>query len=686
MTASMLMRQGLREEFRFLGRQALPPRRRTMREFLEQTLVLPSGPAVGHRFNCRRQPFAGLYFAEWDSRRYQESVIIGCVQSGKTLMGTTGPVLYHLFEIGESVVYGVPTGSMAWDKWTKDIRPAIEKSPYAHLLPQDGVGSRGGKFTAVHFRNGTDLRFMTGYGKDEARSGYTARVVIITEADKFDERGATSRETDKIQQLEARTRAFGERALVYKECTPSFPDGHIWKRFQAGTASVIHCPCPHCRQFVVVEREHLVGWQTAVDEEEARTSGHFVCPSCGHAIADAERVEMNRRGVLVHRGQSIETSADGRAVISGDRPRTRTLGFRWNAFNNLFDTPGLIALEEWRAARATDGDAAERKMRQFVWALPWNPPRANINVLDPLGIARRVTNVDRGIVPQDTEALIVGIDIGKYVCWWHAQAFRKDGGSQVIGYGRLETGARELGVERGTLAALRSFRDQFCEPGWPRGHAGGERLKPHAVLVDSRYQGEKTDSQYIYDFCQESSVGGWRDWRYRPTQGLGSTSSPGQSYRAPEKVHGDICALGDRWYIKVLPYRGQALFVLTFDADHYKSQVHQRLSEPLTAPTAMALYAAGPMEHVELGRHYVSERQFEDFKAGKGLQLRWDRLHRMNHWLDGAALCFVGAGLFGIRAAKAEPVPAAAPSAAPAGVSSLRLSDGRAFLVTERSL
>ena len=69
-----------------------------------------------------------------------------------------------------------------------------------------------------------------------------------------------------------------------------------------------------------------------------------------------------------------------RAVDRCDRARTKTFGLRWNAFNNLFWPAGWIGAKEWQRAQhdADDvaGEALEKELRQFVWALPAAPGRS----------------------------------------------------------------------------------------------------------------------------------------------------------------------------------------------------------------------------------------------------------------------------------------------------------------------
>jgi hypothetical protein len=160
-----------------------------MRQFAEEEIVLPNGPFAGRRFRCARQPFAGLWFDEVDSGRWSRHVATGPSQSGKTLSCFVIPLLYHLFELGETVICGLPDMDMAADKWREDLLPVIERSRYRELLPRVGGGSRGGKVQTLQFLNGATLKFMSGGGSDKSRAGFTSRVVVITETDGMDEAG-----------------------------------------------------------------------------------------------------------------------------------------------------------------------------------------------------------------------------------------------------------------------------------------------------------------------------------------------------------------------------------------------------------------------------------------------------------------------------------------------------------------
>src|SRR5262245_50905857 len=187
------IRSVLLDAVRFFGDRARTPRTRTLREFAEQELKLPpGGPFAGSSFRCSRQPYSRLLLDELPE--WARAVITGPTQSGKTLQAWVIPTMYHLFELDERVILGVPTMVIAKDKWKHDLLPVIEHSRFAEYLRSSGPGSRGGVPELIEFANGASIRWMTAAGDDKQRAHYTSRVVIVTETDGFDEVSEASKE------------------------------------------------------------------------------------------------------------------------------------------------------------------------------------------------------------------------------------------------------------------------------------------------------------------------------------------------------------------------------------------------------------------------------------------------------------------------------------------------------------
>lgn len=593
-----------------------------MREFAESEIVLPNGPRRGRRFRVIDQPYSGLVFSEIDSQRWARHVFTGPSQSGKTLTCFAIPTLYHLFEVGETVICGLPDMDMAADKWFQDLKPVIECSRYRDLLPMAGGGSRGGKVESITFRNGVTLKFMSGGGSDKSRAGYTARVLVVTETDGLDESGGASREADKLTQLEARTRAFGERRVIYLECTVSIETGRTWTEYTSGSHSRIVLPCPHCRAYVTPEREHLVGWQDADSEEAARQATAFYCPGCGESWSDAQRVEANVAAKLIHRGQSI----DRLGRIRGQLPPTRTLGFRWSACNNLFASAAQLGAEEWRSSRSDNRDNAEREQRQFIWALPYVP---EIEIETPLRVhdlAARTAPPARGRLPDNSRWLVFAADLGKYRGHWAAVAWIDEGDGrsfrelrgQVVDYGIFEIPSSQLPADQAILLALRELRDEIVMAGWLDGET--PRI-PDLALIDAGYK-----NSAVFEFTRESG----EPWL--PAIGRGASQRQSEKYVQPKQLNKSILWLGEHMHLGFLPK--DRIRQLIVDSDYWKTQVQERLACPAAAAGALTFFEAPPRDHLDFADHLTAERSLQEFLVGRGMVTRWERVKRNNHWLD----------------------------------------------------
>lgn len=613
----------LLHEFEEWARLSCPRPLRSMREFAESEIVIPDGPYQGRRFRIDRQPWSGLWFDAIDSALFQRFAATGPSQSGKTLCCYVIPTMYHLFEIGETVVCGVPKMEMAHDKWTQDFMPAIRASRYACLLPDRGKGSRGGNFESITFKNGATLKFMTGGGDDKSRAGYTARVVVITEVDGLDKAAELSREADPIKQLEARTRSYGHRRRIYLECTVSTEEGKIWQEYKHGTQSKIVLPCPHCGAFVSPERENLVGWQDAENEFIAEQKAMFFCPDCGTGWSEEQRKAANVAARLVHRGQAIGN--DG--AITGDVPQTRTLGFRWSGVNNLFTTSAELGAEEWKSSKELDEENADKERKQFVWCLPVKPSAEDIAGVTVDAIMSRMGPYARGVLPDACQAVTIGIDIGKHLIHWVAKAWDEHPTAFTLDYGVQEVHSTQLGEDIAIANALRELRDSFSS-GWNR---DGKTVQPSIIFVDS---GNWTET--VYRVCAEFGT------PWYPTKGFATTQfGQNTKYHRPATASQQ----GTDWHLS----RVGAVDLVEIDADAWKSRVHSRLECRKDEPFAIQLFSQQSRDHFNYAKHLTAEKKVQEFVVGKGLVTRWEKLRKANHWLDCEAMAHCAADAFGIR-------------------------------------
>lgn len=603
-----------------------------MAEFAEQEIVLPSGPFEGRKFSMKRQPWTRLWFAEVDSGQYQECCATGPSQSGKTLCCSVIPALYTLFELGQTYIYGIPTIEMATDKWCEDFLPVIERSPFCmQYLPMRGSTARRGRISgedpAVRFDNGATLKFMSGGGGDKKRAAFTSRFLGITETDGIDEAGGTSREADKISQMKARTQAFGDDARHYTECTVSIDTGYIHTTYNKGTASVIEHPCPHCQSWVVVERQHFVGWQEAETEEQARALGHFVCPSCGVVLSEDDRRLMNSLARLKHQRSS------------------RVLGFRWSAFQNLFVSPAWLAVQEWTAPRQPHEDLEETRLKQFIWCIPV-VVESSIGRDDLERIADKTHGMPRGVVPEGVEFITCGVDVGKYVLHWTSIGWEKTGTGRIIDFGTIEIDADNLGLEAAVRTGLRTLRDSFLS-GWLR--PDQTLLPAAAVWCDAGYANSEETGYVIYDFCRQNP-------NWLPVLGRGTAQRHKRKYNQPKAKSATVQYVGDGLHIAW--HQTARVRFAELDADRWKSFVHNRLKLPGDQQGTLTLFSGGGdarKEKIRYAKHLTAEYETKQFVVGKGTVVKWEQVRAHNHWFDTTYYACAASSVSGVHQQVTEP-------------------------------
>jgi hypothetical protein len=610
-----------------------------MREFAEAEIIIPDGPKRNRRYRCDSQPYSGLFFDAVDSGKFNRIFSTGPVQSGKTLTAWIIPILYHLFEVGETVIVGVPTGDIVKDKWQVDLKPVIEASRYRDLLPSTGAGSKSATTNLIQFQNGSALRFMTGGGSDKQRSAFTARVLAVTEVDGFDKSSETSREADQFTQLEARTRAFDDRKRIYGECTVSTEQGRTWLEYTRGTASKILLSCPHCQGWVSPERGDLVGWKEADTETQAKEQSYFRCPECQQGWTEDQRKAANINSRLIHKGQELTEAGE----IVGNIPAGSTLGFRWSAVNNLLIKSGSYGVDEWKASRADDEDNAEKQMRQFVWCLPYVPPVEDAVDLVWDRIVSRQWTTPKSVQPDDTHHVTCGVDVGKHTSWYCLIAWNELGRGVVFDYGSLHVPSRDLGLSEGVKACLRNFRDAIED------EFGG----PNLLWCDASYETET-----VYEIDRESPK-----W-FESVMGMGESQRLTGKYNAKRKRDKETPWIGTEMHGSYQP--AKRLTLASVNSDYWKTETHKLLVTPVDSEQGLFLYHAPSIEHKDFAKHMTAEKRVEEYDSkNKKMVTRWEQVQRNNHLLDATYYAVAAESALHSRRWLAAPKPKQTQTAAP---------------------
>ncbi len=604
---------------------------RTMRQWAEEELIIPNGPKADERFRVENQPFLGLLLDEFDSGRWVEKYTTGPSQSAKTFGCWFIPIAYHIAELGEDVVAGVPDMRMADNKWQQDLLPAFLATPsLRRLLPTTGAGSAGGKvIDSIKFANGATLKFMSRSGSDQSKAGFTARVVAITEAAGFSKSTETSVEAEPLKQIEARQRAWDyPDRCTYVEGTLTVREQLPWQAREESSQSKIVSPCPHCGKWISPERSHLHGWKDAETELQAEEFSYWSCPVCEEKIDDQQRRASVLQCRILHGDQFI----DKKGNVVGDLPPTRRLWFHWQAWHNMFVSTATLGREEWEAHRMAEDsperESAERELCQFVHGMCYTPSNIDSADLDPKAVASRRDKLARGMIPADAKYVTVGIDLGKYLGWWFGLAFRECGKIHCFDFGSFDIHSDvKPTVEEAIFSSLVDFHS-VCEVGWPI-QGGTESRKPDQVWIDAGYQPDA-----VFRFVRSLGKHSPKSSRYFPIVGRG-TGQMQRIYEAPKQVGGKIIQVGKRWHCSQVPkHRAYEIFV---DSDHWKEELHNHLAIDKELPGSLNFFTASQRDLDRVARHLTNEKKMTEFVAGKGMVVKWVRVGQQ-HWLDGAYL------------------------------------------------
>ena len=109
--------RNLVDMIRAAKRQAISQLARPISQWAEAEIRIPTGQYAGSAYRHARHPISRIWFNELDRNYWWRHAVVAPTQNGKTFMGYVIPVLYHLFELSETVIVGLPDMRMADDKW-----------------------------------------------------------------------------------------------------------------------------------------------------------------------------------------------------------------------------------------------------------------------------------------------------------------------------------------------------------------------------------------------------------------------------------------------------------------------------------------------------------------------------------------------------------------------------------------
>lgn len=215
----------------------------------------------------------------------------------------------------------------------------------------------------------------------------TARYIFMDEVDEYPRN--LSNQGPAEQQLAARAMSYGDRAKIYRACTPTVAGGSaIEAGFQEGDQRHYHVHCPHCDGEQVLDIEHL------------QPDGTFVCPVSGCIIEEHHKATM-----------FLERGHGGTAFWHPHNPiddPTRRSYHLWAAYAPLGLGPS------WRqlAIELADAKRDPSQLAGFTNLKLGLPFQGERDARDADEVARLAEpGVHRGTVPLGGLILSAGVDL-----------------------------------------------------------------------------------------------------------------------------------------------------------------------------------------------------------------------------------------------------------------------------------
>lgn len=385
----------------------------------------------------------------------------------------------------------------------------------------------------------------------------------------------------------------------------------IWRVFQQGTRHHFAWPCPHCGEYFIPMRSHLM-WPKGSTPAQARRTAYLQCPQgCADPIENHHKTEMVALGVMIAPGQTLED-----AFAEQNEPENST----WSSWTSGLCSP-FVSWGE-RAERFLNAQLSgeEDKIQTVINAGfgECYTPGASGDLPEWKAVLDHRGPYTRFKAPLGVLRVVAGVDVQKRSLVYVIRGFGSRGTSWLLDYGYLLGPTNEPDVWNDLTLKMTAPIDG---------------LVIEKVFVDSGFRPNKPeqgDEHKVYEWTHRHS------WIAMPTKGrqtLGGT--PFTISKIEVKPDG-----------KRAPY---SIDLVHINTDFFKGLVHSRLKTPLEEPGAFHLFSDPDDEAGEGFEDYARQLVSEARVLGPKMKPEWIPRQRANHFLDCEALAAAAAYMLNVQ-------------------------------------
>lgn len=424
-------------------------------------------------FSARGREYMIECLNDWADPRVTDQVLCWGAQLGKTMVILAG-VTFRIYQMPSGVMWVMDSEGQAKGVSRERFQPIIEACPALSGKIPTGKDRHLWGMLSQHI-NGAVIN-LKGSNSPGGLASRPVKLVILDEIDKFAQQSDS--EASAVYLAELRTKSFPD-PFRFKSSTPTTNDGPIWQEFMKSDQRRFYVPCPHCSKHTVIiwqkkftvfklrGDESEVSWDPAAkrgngewDFEKVERTAHVKCCHCGGIIEDRHKTKMNRDGKWISTADYSRRGYVGRHLPSWYAPGVQT-------------SYGALAVKFLEAKRSLDG------LHGFVnseCAEPWEAQDTRTERIE-------IVTSDMDEIQGD-KVNIMTMDFQKRApyFWFAVRTHAKDGTLSRL-------------IDKGSFNDEKSIYDLQKKHG----------VKNHYVSIDSGYQGEEEDEQFVFDLCVKNS-------------------------------------------------------------------------------------------------------------------------------------------------------------------------------------
>jgi len=536
-----------------------------------EQLIVPDGPHSGSRWRRDFAPYAPGIMDTWAEPWVEEVRVCGTPQSGKTML-LYACMGYAIDRRPGPRMLSMPDDPSIAKVVEAKLKPLFRRTPPVRRL------LRKFRSGGVFFRDGTALHLASAQSPSQ-RASISIQDLFMDEEDLYKQFAGQG---VPVVDLLERTRSYAHKRKILRVSKPvGGEDSSIWTAINdADELRHYEARCPACSTFQRLEASGLVCASATADPQKVKREklARYKCSGCGFLWTD----HMRNVAVLAGRWVAVESV-----------PRPKSVGFHLPSILSRSVSLSEILCEKMKAEASDDPDAKQAYVNGY-WALPYNPVVRETKESEILKLVDRT--LPARVVPSGYVALTCGIDMQKWGFWFRVDAWTPGLECAMIDYGRLRDWSDVYSLIWETTYER---EDGAPIPLWRAGLDTGGGKTDEDLL---------TRTEEAYQFVRQHGAG-----RLFATKGASRQMLTPVSASVMDKMPRSRSAIpGGLW-----------LYML--DTNYFKGLVHARMAVDANQRVRF---------HAETDESFAKQMSAERQVRERGGTVRWERVHRENHYLD----------------------------------------------------